>query len=46
MDKNSQYIKQRLSLREPLKESLDIVARLSKDLELKKEVDLEKKNAK
>lgn len=41
MDKNSQYIKQRLSLREPLKESLDIVARLSKDLELKKEVDLE-----
>lgn len=34
-------IKQRLSLREPLQDSLDIVAQLAAALELKKEVDLE-----
>ena len=34
-------IKQRLSLREPLQDSLDIVAQLCQELELKKEVDLE-----
>lgn len=33
-------IKQRLSLREPLQDSLDIVAQLCQELELKKEVDL------
>ena len=33
-------IKQRLSLREPLQDSLDIVAQLAAALELKKEVDL------
>lgn len=33
-------IKQRLSLREPLQDSLDIVAHLCQELELKKEVDL------
>jgi type III restriction enzyme len=33
-------IKNRLSLRDPLRDSLDIVARLTEDLKLKKEVDL------
>lgn len=33
-------IKQRLSLREPLQDSLDIVAQLTQELELKKEIDL------
>jgi type III restriction enzyme len=33
-------IKQRLSLREPLQDSLDIVAQLTAELQLKKEVDL------
>ena len=33
-------IKQRLSLREPLQDSLDIVAQLTAELEFKKEVDL------
>jgi type III restriction enzyme len=33
-------IKQRLSLREPLQDSLDILAQLCQELELKKEVDL------
>src|SRR5690606_14500512 len=33
-------IKQRLSLREPLQDSLDIVAQLAQELDLKKEVDL------
>ncbi len=33
-------IKQRLSLREPLQDSLDIVAQLCQELELKKEVDI------
>jgi type III restriction enzyme len=33
-------IKQRLSLREPLQDSLDIVAQIAQELELKKEVDL------
>ena len=41
MNQTTQYIKQRLSLRDPLQESLDIVARLADELELKKEVDLE-----
>ncbi|MFH0735344.1 MAG: DEAD/DEAH box helicase family protein [bacterium] len=41
MNKNANFIKQRLSLREPLKESLDIVAILTENLLLKKEVDLE-----
>lgn len=40
MNTKAEYIKQRLSLREPLKESLDIVAQLADQLELKKEVDL------
>lgn len=40
MNNTANYIKQRLSLREPLRESLDIVAQLSDKLELKKEVDL------
>ncbi len=40
MNAKANYIKQRLSLREPLKESLDIVARLADLLELKKGVDL------
>jgi len=40
MNAKANYIKQRLSLREPLKESLDIVAGLADLLELKKGVDL------
>lgn len=40
MDSITRYIKQRLSLREPLQEALDIVARLSENLELKKNTDL------
>ena len=40
MNNTANYIKQRLSLREPLRESLDIVAELCDLLELKKEVDL------
>lgn len=40
MDTKAEYIKQRLSLREPLKKALDILADLGKDLELKKNVDL------
>ncbi len=39
MDTKAEYIKQRLSLREPLKKALDILADLGKDLELKKNVD-------
>lgn len=41
MNSTAAYIKQRLSLRDPLAESLDIVARLSEELELKKEVNPE-----
>lgn len=41
MNQTTQYIKQRLSLRDPLQESLDIVARLADELALKKEVNLE-----
>lgn len=41
MNTIAQYIKHRLSLREPLQESLDIVAKLTEKLELNKEVDLE-----
>src|SRR3989344_596823 len=40
MDTQSNYIKQRLSLRDPLKESLDILADLTKSLELKNAVEL------
>ena len=40
MNKNANYIKQRLSLRQPLQESLDIVADLTSKLSLTKEVDL------
>jgi len=41
MDTTADYIKQRLSLREPLQESLDILAHLCATLDLKKEVSLE-----
>lgn len=40
MSAKANFIKQRLSLREPLKEALDILVQLSDKLELKKEVDL------
>jgi len=40
MNKNANYIKQRLSLRLPLQESLDIVADLTSKLSFTKEVDL------
>ncbi|MEQ8628293.1 DEAD/DEAH box helicase family protein [Ekhidna sp.] len=40
MNQKANYIKQRLSLREPLKESLDIVVQLCDELELKKDIDL------
>jgi len=40
MNNTANNIKQRLSLREPLQESLDIVALLTEELSLKKEVDL------
>jgi type III restriction enzyme len=40
MNSIANSIKQRLSLREPLQDALDIVARLSDELELKKNVDL------
>lgn len=36
----AEYIKQRLSLRKPLQEALDILVQLSEELELTKEVDL------
>lgn len=41
MNNIANNIKQRLSLREPLQDSLDIVAQLADKLELNKEVDLE-----
>ena len=40
MNTIANYIKQRLSLREPLQDALDIVAKLADELEMKKEVDL------
>ena len=40
MNSTANNIKQRLSLREPLQDSLDIVAQLTEELLLKKEVDL------
>lgn len=40
MNQVAQYIKQRLSLREPLQDSLDILAQLADELSLNKEVDL------
>ena len=41
MNQIAENIKQRLSIRIPLKEALDILTQLSEELELKKEVDLE-----
>ncbi|MDD4727757.1 MAG: DEAD/DEAH box helicase family protein, partial [Dysgonamonadaceae bacterium] len=41
MNSIARNIKQRLSMRQPLQESLDLVAHLTNILELKKEVDLE-----
>jgi type III restriction enzyme len=46
MNSTANYIKQRLSLRDPLQASLDIVAQLSEVLELNKEVDLKAELAK
>jgi type III restriction enzyme len=40
MNQSAENIKQRLSLRKPLQEALDILTHLSGDLELKQEVDL------
>lgn len=40
MNSITRYIKQRLSLRDPLQEALDIVAQLAQTLELKKDIDL------
>lgn len=40
MNQTAENIKQRLSLRKPLQESLDILAHLANELELEKEVDL------
>jgi type III restriction enzyme len=40
MNKNANFIKQRLSLRKPLQEALDIVAELTNKLSLDKQVDL------
>ena len=40
MSTQANYIKQRLSLRQPLREALDILVHLSEELELSKEVDL------
>lgn len=46
MNQTAENIKQRLSLRQPLKEALDILVHLSGELELKKEVDLKAELAK
>ncbi len=46
MNQKANFIKQRLSLREPLKEALDALVKLSDSLELKKEVDLKEELAK
>lgn len=46
MNKHANHIKQRLSLRQPLKESLDILVQLEKALSLDKEADLESELAK
>lgn len=40
MNQTAENIKQRLSLRKPLQEALDIVAKLADELEMKKDVDL------
>ena len=40
MNNKTRYIKQRLSLRHPLQESLDVVAKLADELELKNDADL------
>lgn len=42
MNQKAEYIKQRLSLRQPLREALDIVVKLEKELEFKKEANLAK----
>lgn len=42
MNSKANYIKQRLSLRQPLREALDIVVELAEKLELTKEVNLSK----
>jgi type III restriction enzyme len=46
MNETANYIKNRLSLREPLRKALDIVATLGDTLELKKDVDLSAELAK
>src|SRR5512133_1536865 len=46
MNTISEYIKQRLSLRKPLKESLDILVTLTDELPLNKEADLSTELAK
>jgi len=46
MNPTSENIRQRLSLRKPLKEALDILTILASELELKKEVDLKTELAK
>jgi len=46
MNETANYIKNRLSLREPLRKALDVVATLGDTLELKKEVDLDTELAK
>ncbi len=40
MNPTAENIKQRLSLRKPLQESLDILAHLAEELKLEKEADL------
>lgn len=46
MNNTANRIKNRLSLRDPLRDSLDLVAKLAEELELKKEVDLQNELAK
>lgn len=46
MNNTANRIKNRLSLRDPLRDSLDLVAKLAEELELKKEVDLQAELAK
>lgn len=41
MNSTTQYIKQRLSLRDPLQDSLDVLAQLADELALSKETDLD-----
>lgn len=46
MNQKSDYIKQRLSLRKPLRTALDIIVELEKELEFKKEINLKEELAK